>query len=383
MDKIKYRLVFNRKQKLNSEGKGLIQIELYQCGRKSYISTNIHIYPQQWDKHTHTIINHENAIGLNAMMYSEITRIERIEIDLWKRGVTPTLNVMKQYIKGNNSQDNPLDFFQQYIDNSDRSKSSKQSMTNTIKCVRKHFGALRWEDINYNFVTQFELTLKREKMNTTTIAKQMEHLRTVINEAIRQGMMRVDDNPFLRYKIKREKPKHRYLTPDELKLIEKQAAKRNSVIIDAFLFCCYSGLRYSDMVTLKSEHIVKENRITWLCKQTIKTGYEVKIPISVLFGGKALSLIERYGCVEALARLPCNSTTNSVLKQFIAEIGIKKRVTFHTSRHTCATCLVHLGIPITTVQHILGHTKVSTTQLYSEILTDTILSDLKRCKFSK
>ena len=52
-------------------------------------------------------------------------------------------------------------------------------------------------------------------------------------------------------------------------------------------------------------------------------------------------------------------------------------VLFHVSRHTCATLLVHQGVAITTVQKLLGHTSVKTTQIYSEVLSSTIVRDLK------
>ena len=56
---------------------------------------------------------------------------------------------------------------------------------------------------------------------------------------------------------------------------------------------------------------------------------------------------------------------------------IRKRATFHTARHTCATLLVYQGVPITTVQKILGHTSLRTTQIYSEIMPRTVVKDLK------
>ena len=62
---------------------------------------------------------------------------------------------------------------------------------------------------------------------------------------------------------------------------------------------------------------------------------------------------------------------------------IKKHVTYHTARHTCATLLIHQGVPITTVQRLLGHTSVKTTEIYSEILSSTIVRDLKAVKRKK
>ena len=101
MDKIKYRLVFNRKKQLNDEGKALIQIELYKCKRKIYVSTHIYITEDQWDKKRRSIINHPNARELNLRLWSEISAIEKIELEFWKRGVTPTMMLMKQQLTGN------------------------------------------------------------------------------------------------------------------------------------------------------------------------------------------------------------------------------------------------------------------------------------------
>lgn len=56
---------------------------------------------------------------------------------------------------------------------------------------------------------------------------------------------------------------------------------------------------------------------------------------------------------------------------------------FHLARHTCATLLVHQGVPITTVQKLLGHTSVKTTQIYSEVLSSTIVRDLKNVQKGK
>ena len=55
----------------------------------------------------------------------------------------------------------------------------------------------------------------------------------------------------------------------------------------------------------------------------------------------------------------------------------------YVSRHTCATLLIHQGVAITTVQKLLGHTSVKTTQIYSEVLSSTIVRDLKNVQKGK
>lgn len=68
---------------------------------------------------------------------------------------------------------------------------------------------------------------------------------------------------------------------------------------------------------------------------------------------------------------------------FICSLSLALPCIFHTSRHTCATLLIHQGVPITTVQKLLGHTSVKTTEIYSEVLSSTILRDLKAVKSRK
>lgn len=97
----------------------------------------------------------------------------------------------------------------------------------------------------------------------------------------------------------------------------------------------------------------------------------------MLFGGKATAILEKYECIEKLNHIGCNADVNRTLKDIVTAAGISKRVTFHTSRHTFATLLLADGVAITTIQKLLGHTSVKTTQIYSEVLDDTLTNDLK------
>ena len=88
--------------------------------------------------------------------------------------------------------------------------------------------------------------------------------------------------------------------------------------------------------------------------------------------------MRKYDSIEQLAALGCNSDTNRTLQKLGRMAHIGKKFTYHTSRHTCATLLVHQGVPITTVQKLLGHTSVKTTEIYSEVFDETIIKDLTR-----
>lgn len=170
---------------------------------------------------------------------------------------------------------------------------------------------------------------------------------------------------------------------ENLKLPDRKNNSRH--ILDAFLFCCYCGLRFSDFKQLTYKNLVTVDGKEWLVMNSIKTGVKLNIPLYLLFNGKALGIMRKYDSIEQLAALGCNSDTNRTLQKLGRMAHIGKKFTYHTSRHTCATLLVHQGVPITTVQKLLGHTSVKTTEIYSEVFDETIIKDLTRAnqKYSK
>ena len=107
-------------------------------------------------------------------------------------------------------------------------------------------------------------------------------------------------------------------------------------------------------------------------------GTEIQIPLFLIFGGKALKILNQYASIEYFAKVGKNSYVNQRLSELQQILHINTRVTFHTARHTCATLLCHQGIPITTVQKILGHSNITTTQVYSEVMAETIVRDLSK-----
>lgn len=173
---------------------------------------------------------------------------------------------------------------------------------------------------------------------------------------------------------------------EKLENLELPDRKNNSRhILDAFLFCCYCGLRFSDFKQLTYKNLITIDGKEWLVLNSVKTGVKLNIPLYLLFNGKALGIMRKYDSIEQLAALGCNSDTNRTLQKLGRMARISKKFTYHTSRHTCATLLVHQGVPITTVQKLLGHTSVKTTEIYSEVFDETIIKDLTRAnqKYSK
>lgn len=382
MDKIKYRLVYNRKKQLNKQGTALVQVEASLNQRKVYFKTNIYLRPEHWDKRTSQVCNHPQANDLNAMLFEFVLHLQGVELALWKRGVPATLSLLKDAMKKNRPVNVTFPVFaKEYVTHSDRRESTKENLYTTITVLQEFRPGLDFKDITYTFLKDFEVYLREKGNGINTVAKHLRQLRTLVNEAINQGYIHADAYPFRKFKIKQEKGRHEFLTPDELKKLENLKINDRKLrhVLDAFLFCCYVGLRFSDFCQLTPANFIKVNGRRWLHFKSIKTGVELRLPLHLLFEGKALSILDRY-CITEFASLGSNSEVNKALSVIAGMARIKKHITYHTARHTCATLLIHQGVPITTVQRLLGHTSVKTTEIYSEILSSTIVKDLRAIK---
>lgn len=385
MEKIRYRLVYNRKNQLNKQGTALVQVEASLDQRKAYFKTNIYLHPEHWDKQIAQVCNHPQANDLNSMLFEFILHLQGIELSLWKRGIQPTLALLRDAIKKNTPVNVTFPIFaKEYVKQSDRRQSTKDNLITTINVLQEFRPGLDFKDITYTFLKDFETYLREKGNGVNTVAKHLRQLRTLVNEAINQGYIHADAYPFRKFKIKQEKGRHEFLTPDELRKLENLEVEDNKLrhVLDAFLFCCYVGLRFSDFCQLTPANFIRVNGQKWLHFKSIKTGIELRLPLHLLFEGKSLTILDRYK-IEEFASLGCNSDVNKYLAQIAGMARIRKHITYHTARHTCATLLIHQGVPITTVQKLLGHTSVKTTEIYSEVLSSTITRDLRAVKMRK
>ena len=126
---------------------------------------------------------------------------------------------------------------------------------------------------------------------------------------------------------------------------------------------------------------MKIQKDTWLIYKTIKTRIEVRLPLYLLFKGKGLQILNKYqDNLSDFFKLRDNSNVNKELLIIAKLSGLNKRISFHTARHTNATLLIYSGVNITTVQKLLGHKSVKTTQVYTNIMDITIVRDLEKSK---
>lgn len=378
LNKIRYRLAFNRAGRLNKQGESLIEIECTQQRRRIYFSTHVYVKPENF---AHGAVNGTpNAEELNYALYLMIQDVERIELEYIKRGVTVNLPMLREAVRSHISPAAKLrDFGLQVVEESERKNLTKLNYQTLLNNLERFRSGLLVTDIDYQFLVSYDKWLRDSGIAHNTRIGRLQLLRALLNEARNRDI--INTNPFERFRIQQMVSKKGYVTADQLHKLERLSLHGNEERIrDAFLVGCYTGLRFSDIISLRQEHI----KDGWLTKKMAKTGYIVEVPIAKLFDGKMLEIIEKYGKIDNLAKnIGSNASVNKVLRLILDRIGVDPKITFHSSRHTFATLLGQKGVHLTTIQKLLGHQKLQTTQIYNEVDRMAITNDIKKASKMK
>lgn len=243
------------------------------------------------------------------------------------------------------------------------------------------------KQLNYEFVTDFEHYLRNYRnskkqlmLSNNGVMKHLERFKKMINLAVKLEWMH--KNPFNQFQLKYHKYDRAYLTERELKLFEDMefTNERLQRVKDCFVFSCYTGLSYVDVKELTANNIVKGiDGNYWIFTKREKTDERVKVPLLP----KALKIIEKYRALQkgdsaaGLLPISSNQKTNKYLKEIAGLCNINKNITFHVARHTFATTvMLSNGVPIETVSKLLGHSKLTTTQLYARVVETKIGEDI-------
>ncbi len=272
-------------------------------------------------------------------------------------------------------------------------KGTMKNYYSTERCIKeflkeeKNVEDVPLKKLNYGFIVDFELYIRKYKPATRMgcanngTMKHMERLKKMSRLAVKLEWLEKD--PFINFKLRFEKTERQFLTERELQLIEETTFKVPSTqhIQDLFIFACYTGLSFIDVQELKADHLVKGmDGNDWLYTKRTKTDEPLKIPLLP----KAKEIIDKYKDDLDLFKkgrlLPMysNPMINRTLKDIAKVCGIQKKITFHVARHTFATAItLSNGVPIETVSKLLGHTKLSTTQIYARVVEKKVGEDMQ------
>ncbi|MBD1362913.1 site-specific integrase [Mucilaginibacter sp. ZT4R22] len=250
---------------------------------------------------------------------------------------------------------------------------------------------IRINDIDYKFIIDFETYLRNHKpkdyqrpMNNNGVMKHLIRLRKMTTLALK--LTWISRDPFKNYKFRYKKVETAFLNQKELNSIQGKdfAVDRLNIVRDLFVFSCYTGLSYVDLMNLKESNITAgEDGAQWIKLFRQKSNEPTNIPILPF----AQQILERYRISDraeitgTLFPNLSNQKVNSYLKEIGFMNGIKKVLTFGVARHTFATTVtLSNNVPIETVSKMMGHTKIATTQIYARVLLKKISDDMGQLK---
>lgn len=263
--------------------------------------------------------------------------------------------------------------------------------------LQKQFKAadISLKQLNYEFITNFEFYIRTtplkdfDRCENNGTMKHLERLKKIITWAVKNEW--IEKNPFINYKLKFKRMEREFLTEHELSAIESKILENQGLIRtrDLFVFSCYTGLSFVDLMNLQDHQIVTGNDgLQWIRTKREKTETVVNVPILA----PALSILQKYQEVDKHDHSSnvFPKITNQEINRNLKIIGgiceIKKYLTFHLARHTFATTVTLMnGVPIETISKMLGHTKLSTTMIYARVTQAKIGIDMSilQEKFNK
>lgn len=376
MDNIKIRFVFDKKSetKKNPKSTGLIQIEIRdkRTSRTLYISTGIRVSKSQYlEKDGEVkIVKHPKS----TMYTVDVLKMYNKVFNFAYSDKCYTLDDIKKWGKGNVSAGSFVKFMEDELLIKGKSEDLSYNTVKQHKVIINKVASFErltlFKDLTHKNILDFEAHIKSQKIADPTCAKNMKILKQYVLLAKAKGYIEID--PFEGYKVRKGKSKDPiFLTEEEVKLIKEYTPDYGYLerAKDLFLFQCFTGLAYADLMAFSKESIQLLDGYKTIRSNRVKTDENF---IS-LFLPDAESIADKYK--YELPRLT-NQKYNEYLKDVATGAGISKTMTSHTARHTFATYLLNKNIPIETVSRALGHTNIKQTQHYARLLGKKVISDM-------
>jgi len=231
--------------------------------------------------------------------------------------------------------------------------------------------------VNHQFLSDFEIYLLTvQEYSKNTIVTTMKKFRHIIEVALNKEL--IHKNPFKEFKLQWQKTNRGYLTQSELEtIIDFQFDdKRLEQARDIFVFCAFTGMAHTDVKHLTNKHIQSSfDGKLWIRGKRRKTDIEYHIPLM----NTPKMILEKYkGKANDDLAIPVFDIVNYniLLKKIAQSCGITKNVSSHLARHTFATLALTKGVSIESVSKMLGHTKISTTQIYARIIDEKVSHEM-------
>lgn len=375
-------LKFFLNESKNNPERAKIYLRIIVNRQKAEIATSCSLPLNEWDESKQrSKVSQQINLELNKLE-NKILQLKNI-LEYEERPISA--RILKDMVTQRETlNETLLVFYQKFIDHT---SENPELSPETVSLYKQTFGYVQrftketykapdipMKQLDYNFVIRLDQYLLKKGLKRNTVNKHHSRFRTLVNRALHEGQL--EKTPYLNFQLKNEKVDRQALNKKELKQLAEHDLGDNlslQKVRDIFVFSCYTALRYQDAQDLEMKDVfLKENNKHFICIEQHKTGGDLEIPIL----GPAQTIIDRYDNDERKVTgkiLPkfSNQKINAYLKVIADLVGIKKKLTHHVARHTCATTvLLSNNVSMKATSRWLGHSSIRQTEAYAKITVD-------------
>lgn len=360
------RFVFDRKHKASKSTKGLVQLEVSYGGRRKWISTGVKLYSDQWDERR-MVVNSGDMLWLNDELERQRRRIVEWAAELVRGGGVFDFDKLECFLHEGEVPENFIDYVAARVEErTDIRESTRRTQRKLVGSLRAFGGIVYFADITRSNIMRYDGWLHSRGYLQPTVHSYHKFLKTYINDAVRAELL--EGNPYGGIKIERGRSGTRkYLTEAEVARISAAQLPTEGLarVRDLFLFQCYTGFAYADLVNFDFSRAVERGGRYVVHDTRVKTDE----PFYTVLLSPAVDILRRYGF-----RLPllANQQYNLQLKVVASAAGLEQRLTSHMGRHTFAVWALNHGVRIESLARMMGHSDIKTTQIYARVLDSEV-----------
>lgn len=396
-----FRVAFFLRSNVLKNGEQPVFMRITVNGQRAENNIQKSILPNLWNQAKERAIGSgRTAVDLNRFIEEARIKVHQIVTELQQNDEPVNAKVVQQRFYGINpnkkTERTILEVIQSHNDDAEkligidfakttvlRYKSMKRYLAEMIK---KNYDVddLPLSQFTGEVIRAYEVFLKTEKdMSQNTLIRYMKASKKITNRCIANDWIHKD--PFVGIKFREEPTEPEFLTIEELNRIYEcePGCKRLEVVRDMFLMSAFTGLAFSDVSQLTSEHIVRDNAGNlWIRKHRQKTRQISNIPLLDI----PAAILKKYEGDKKAAKkgvllpVPANQVMNRYLKEIATICKIDKYLTTHVARHTYATVCLSQGVSLKNVSKMLGHASVKMTEHYARVLDTSILREMNEIR---
>lgn len=376
-------LFFIKRTKLLKNGEAPICLRITVNGKRAEVQIKRSVEVNKWNNQKECAIGRDNkTLELNHYLETVRTKILRIHRQLEQDNKPITAEILKCHYYGESETPKMLlEVFKEHnqkcseLIGKDYVRATVMYYERTARYLSEfikqnyRLSDIPLKDIDYNFIQAFEhfvKTVKNCQQNATV--KHLKNFKRIIRIALLNHWIISD--PFAEIHFKQTPTNRDFLLEEELQLILRKQFNipRLETVKDIFIFCCFTGLAFTDVQHLTPEHILCDNKGEyWIRKPREKTTNMCNIPLLEI----PLKLIDKYKHHPECERknivfpVPSNQRMNSYLKEIADLCGIKKNLSTHVARHSFTCIALANKVSMESIAKMLGHSNIKTTKIYA------------------